>query len=551
MKQMTSSSTTKALDQLTTTTTTQQTLVNMGLLSSFSINTNDMALPKTDSDKTNTMFHKLTSTPAPVKNSRNKPSELKFKMESMGAHPEQDDDLDMCPARTRANWPRTTLVPWWQPSQPQDKPPYSYATLIAYAILISQDGRLLLSDIYRWISDTYPYYLLDKRGWQNSIRHNLSLNKKWFVKVDRRPTQANPGKGCYWTLVPGTEEMFIENITEAGGHNRKHHDVGLTAELSMGHRNNILAKYQQQQSEVHVNLAGKPDQVAPKSCKSSTSSSSWMGPMYSTFRMTSTTMESVSQEPTLKKQKRQHQPSTTPTTPCKRPKLDTTMDEGDYMDTQSDCDSGVDVSNELQDNDNNKKHAAAMGTDLTCSTHDLDLYNVLDHFLDQLPLPETNANGELLLLQQPYDHSSQCASNNSNNNNNDFYASTFPCNPADLDPVLGYPSWDYYSTNGFFCDGSSTMFPTLLTSCFDPSPNNDAMMINTTSDTFDLQQQVVIPCQEKVPLVIHLNGNNNRMDEEMTDTYLKFEDDDVVLDTLDCNNLTFYPQDYTFTSHYV
>jgi hypothetical protein len=87
-------------------------------------------------------------------------------MESMGAHPEQDDDLDMCPARTRANWPRTALIPWWQPSQPQDKPPYSYATLIAYAILISQDGRLLLSDIYRWISETYPYYLLDKRGWQ-------------------------------------------------------------------------------------------------------------------------------------------------------------------------------------------------------------------------------------------------------------------------------------------------------------------------------------------------------------------------------------------------
>ncbi|KAI8059513.1 fork head domain-containing protein, partial [Gongronella butleri] len=127
------------------------------------------------------------------------PPELKFKIESIGVQPEEDDDLDTCPARTRANWPRQ-LIPWWQPSHPKDKPPYSYATLIAYAILKSQDGRLLLSDIYRWISDTYPYYTFGQGGWQNSIRHNLSLNKKWFLKVDRRPTQANPGKGCYWTL---------------------------------------------------------------------------------------------------------------------------------------------------------------------------------------------------------------------------------------------------------------------------------------------------------------------------------------------------------------
>lgn len=71
---------------------------------------------------------------------------------------------------------------------------------------------------------------------QNSIRHNLSLNKKWFYKIDRRPTQANPGKGCYWTLLAGTEQIFIDNLTQEGGHSRKHHDIGLTAELSIGQR---------------------------------------------------------------------------------------------------------------------------------------------------------------------------------------------------------------------------------------------------------------------------------------------------------------------------
>ncbi|OAD67279.1 fork head transcription factor, partial [Phycomyces blakesleeanus NRRL 1555(-)] len=105
----------------------------------------------------------------------------------------------MCPARTRSAWP-VNIVTWWKPSQPREKPPYSYATLIAHAILSSKDGRLTLSDIYRWISVYYPFFTLGRRGWQNSIRHNLSLNKKWFVKLDRRPTQANPGKGCYWTL---------------------------------------------------------------------------------------------------------------------------------------------------------------------------------------------------------------------------------------------------------------------------------------------------------------------------------------------------------------
>jgi hypothetical protein len=177
---MNASPTTLLTKALTQPVTTQQALVNMGLLSSFSINTTNA-----DSDKPYTLSHKLTCTPSSsssssssmsttqssIKTSRRKPAELKFKMESMGAHPEQDDDLDMCPARTRANWPRTALIPWWQPSQPQDKPPYSYATLIAYAILISQDGRLLLSDIYRWISETYPYYLLDKRGWQVNYIH--------------------------------------------------------------------------------------------------------------------------------------------------------------------------------------------------------------------------------------------------------------------------------------------------------------------------------------------------------------------------------------------
>lgn len=99
------------------------------------------------------------------KKHQQKPSELKFKIEPIGVQPEDDDDLETCPSRTRSNWPHQ-INPWWKPTDRFEKPPYSYATLIAHAILTSKDGRLTLSDIYKWISETYPYYKLGQKGWQ-------------------------------------------------------------------------------------------------------------------------------------------------------------------------------------------------------------------------------------------------------------------------------------------------------------------------------------------------------------------------------------------------
>ncbi|XP_071805632.1 uncharacterized protein [Asterias amurensis] len=96
---------------------------------------------------------------------------------------------------------------------PADKPPYSYVALIAMAIKEAQDRRRTLSQIYQYIINKFPYYEKNKKGWQNSIRHNLSLNE-CFVKIPREG--GGERKGNFWTLDPAYDDMF-----EKGNYRRR------------------------------------------------------------------------------------------------------------------------------------------------------------------------------------------------------------------------------------------------------------------------------------------------------------------------------------------
>lgn len=94
------------------------------------------------------------------------------------------------------------------------KPPYSYSQLITKAIEESENGILTLSEIYKYIKDSFEYYNKADNTWQNSIRHNLSLNKV-FKKVPR-PTN-KPGKGGYWMI----DYDYIANGTPYKRYRRK------------------------------------------------------------------------------------------------------------------------------------------------------------------------------------------------------------------------------------------------------------------------------------------------------------------------------------------
>ncbi|KAF2732944.1 winged helix DNA-binding domain-containing protein, partial [Polyplosphaeria fusca] len=82
-----------------------------------------------------------------------------------------------------------------------------YAQLIYRALMEAPSHTMILRDIYSWFKEnTDKANDKETKGWQNSIRHNLSMNGA-FEKVDQPGEE--PRKGFMWKL---TNEAIQEGV---------------------------------------------------------------------------------------------------------------------------------------------------------------------------------------------------------------------------------------------------------------------------------------------------------------------------------------------------
>lgn len=132
------------------------------------------------------------------------------------------------------------------------KPPYSYIALITMAIQTQDAKRATLAEICQFIRENFQYYRENqKQGWENSIRHNLSLNE-CFLKLPRE--QGRPGKGHYWVLDPAAKHMFDDGSFRRRKRRFKKGDVP-----DMGEDDGILSKPSspsEQQQHHAISMAG-------------------------------------------------------------------------------------------------------------------------------------------------------------------------------------------------------------------------------------------------------------------------------------------------------
>lgn len=75
-------------------------------------------------------------------------------------------------------------VPKSRPMRKRRRPPHSYASLIAQAILTSQYQRMTLREIYEWVQTRYPHlYEANETGWQVRAKHYFKLLRCMIVLI--------------------------------------------------------------------------------------------------------------------------------------------------------------------------------------------------------------------------------------------------------------------------------------------------------------------------------------------------------------------------------
>ncbi|KAL9132249.1 MAG: hypothetical protein Q9217_000053 [Psora testacea] len=88
-----------------------------------------------------------------------------------------------------------------------------YARLIYAALKDAPNHSMVLRDIYRWIEGhTDKANDPSFTGWQNSVRHNLSMNKA-FTKVPYTPPNDRSKKGYIWVLEKSAISRGVQPTT--------------------------------------------------------------------------------------------------------------------------------------------------------------------------------------------------------------------------------------------------------------------------------------------------------------------------------------------------
>eukprot|EP00049_Salpingoeca_infusionum_P008709 m.143576 g.143576 ORF g.143576 m.143576 type:complete len:412 (-) comp14100_c0_seq1:476-1711(-) len=141
----------------------------------------------------------------------------------------------------------------------------TYGALICLAIVHSPEKRLVLEDIYSFVS-RYRHLVpaSNDSGWKNSVRHNLSL-RKCFNKVPRR-NEAGKSLPAFWTCdiscLPKTAGEYYSVYTEMTAR-----DASATPDL-------IFQSLAFQQQHGNSSPASTPLSVTPSTSSTTQSSDS-------------------------------------------------------------------------------------------------------------------------------------------------------------------------------------------------------------------------------------------------------------------------------------
>ena len=104
--------------------------------------------------------------------------------------------------------------------------------------MFNLSNKVTLSGIYSFIIKNYPYYrAVDKEGWQNSIRHNLSL-QKYFIKVPREEASM----GSFWRIEQSCQTKLIDSAFQKNSSGKIKQAAKLTEPKSVQKKEEKRAK---------------------------------------------------------------------------------------------------------------------------------------------------------------------------------------------------------------------------------------------------------------------------------------------------------------------